>query len=135
MPFHVGRKKTGGKKPGTMNSVTTEFRAVLEKAGFCPATAMIDMYRIALEKFVDESKKVEANALSPMESQAAKYLKIASDNASDLASYAYPKMKALEQVKPGPLEGMTPEQKLEAMKNAVQMLELQIKDKEPHGSE
>ncbi len=125
--FEVGHKKLGGKKVGTLNSRSKEFMAVLEQRNFCPASAMMDIFKISMERFVQETQKEDSGQISPMESNAAKYLKIAAEEANNLASYAYPKMKAIERTPLSPLDGMTPEQKLEAAKTAVKMLELKIK--------
>jgi hypothetical protein len=124
MPFKVGNP---GKPKGTIHKRTLEFRAVLEAAGFCPATALLETYKIALAQFADDLEKLESGRISPMESSAAQYLKIACDVSKELASYSYPKLKAIEQQKPDPLIDMTPVQKLEAMRQAVKMLEAETK--------
>lgn len=127
MAFKPGHQLSKGRPAGSLNRRSIEFRAVLEAAGFCPATAMMDTYKTALTKFAEECAKEDNGRISPMESHAAKYLKIASDNAADLASYTYPKLKAIEQKKSDPLSDMTPEQKLEALKEAVKVLQAQVK--------
>lgn len=43
--------------------------------------------------------------------------------AKEACQYLMPKKKSIEQVKPNMLDGMTPQEKLEAMKQAVRMLE------------
>lgn len=47
--------------------------------------------------------------------------------AAEAIQYIVPKLKSVEHTRPNALEGMTPEQRLEAMKQAVAMLEGQIK--------
>ncbi len=47
--------------------------------------------------------------------------------AKDIAGYVYPKLKSIEQSTNDPTKDMTPEQRLEAMKHAVAMLEMQVK--------
>ena len=121
LPPNAGK----GRPPGVRNKRTLEFAAVLEAAGFCPATALMDCYKTAMQKFIQECEKEDTGKTSPMESSAAKYLKIAADNASDLASYSYPKLKSLEVKKDNPTDGMSPEQKLEAARLMVQVLERQ----------
>lgn len=136
--FEIGNP---GKPKGALNKRSKEFLEVLEKHNFCPASALIecyleakktyDNYAIIYESIEDARIEKGLNAM-PTEDKADKYLKIAADIAKDLSSYAYPKLKSVEK---GPLDvtkEMTPEQRLEAMKHAVQMLELQIKDR--HGS-
>jgi hypothetical protein len=49
--------------------------------------------------------------------------------AEQVAQYILPKLRSIEQTKPSALEGMTPEQRLEAMKHAVKLLEAHIKPK------
>lgn len=117
-----------GRPLGSRGRRTIEFLERLEAAGFCPATALMDIYKIAMEKFIVECEKEESGRISPMESNAAKYLKIAADNASDLASYAYPKQKAIEQKRISATDGMTPQEKLEAAKSIVCVLEQQVKN-------
>lgn len=76
-----------------------------------------------MEKFTQEVDKEDTGRISPMESNAAKYLKIAAENAAQLAGYAYPKLKAIEQIKANPTDGMSIVQKLQAAKMMVQILE------------
>lgn len=140
MPFLPGNS---GKPPGAINKRSRAFLDVLEKHNFCPATALMDCYKEAKRTYdnynIIHQAIIEANEIrkqmsgdiaAPTEDNAHKYLKIAADIAKDLASYSYPKLKAIEQQKNAQLEGMTAEQQLEAMKHAVQMLELKIKDKQ-----
>lgn len=49
--------------------------------------------------------------------------------AKEAAKYVYSQKKAVEHTSVNSLEGMNPEQRLEAMKHAVKMLELEV-----HGS-
>jgi hypothetical protein len=119
-------KRSAGRPPGSRNRRTIEFLEILEARGFCPASALMDVYKIAMEKFISEVEKEDSGRISPMESNAAKYLKIAADNASDLATYAYPKLKAIEQKRVNETEGMTIEQKLEAARLMVQLLEREV---------
>lgn len=126
-----------------MNKRSKEFLAVLEKHNFCPASALIECYSEAKKTYdnygiiydaICEANEKRATEFGyqnvPPEDNAHKYLKIAADIAKDLSSYAYPKLKAIEQTKNDPTQGMSPEQRLEAMRKAVEMLELQIKSKE-----
>jgi hypothetical protein len=131
MVFQPGHKLSPGRALGSRNKRTVEFLEVLEASGFCPATALMDCYRVAMEKFTQEVAKEDSGRISPMESSAAKYLKIAADNAASLASYAYPRLKAIEQIKSNPTDGMTPEQKLKA----AEMMVLILKKEVEHGPE
>lgn len=49
--------------------------------------------------------------------------------AKEAAQYILPKLRSIEQVKHNLLEGMSPEQRLEAMKHAVAVLEAQTKER------
>lgn len=133
-----------GKPKGAIGKRSKEFLAVLEKHNFCPATALIECYTEAKKTYDnygviydaicdanEERARDHGFQNVPPEDNAHRYLKIAADIAKDLSGYAYPKLKAIEQTKNDPTQGMTAEQKLEAMKRAVEMLELQIKTKEP----
>lgn len=129
---------------GSLNRRSKDFLAILEKHNFCPASALIECYQDAKKTYdnygviydaICDAKEIKSRengyAAVPPEDNAHKYLKIAADIAKDLSGYAYPKLKAIEQTKDNPLSDMTPEQKLEAAKAAVQMLELQLKANGP----
>lgn len=139
MPFAPGNP---GRPSGAINKRSKEFLDILEKHDFCPASALIECYQDAKKTYnnygeiydaiCDAKAEKEGSTRefsAPTEDHAHKYLKIASDIAKDLSSYAYPKLKAIEREVNNPTKGMTPEQRLEAMKHAVAMLELQVKDK------
>lgn len=118
MGFQPGNKIAKGRPIGSLNRRTSELIAKLEDGGFDPAGELIDCYREARAAYV----KTPEDALG--------YLKIASDIAKDLASFCYPKIKAVEQIKGNILEGMSTREKLEAMKQAVAMMESQVKSDE-----
>lgn len=130
MPFKPG---SPGRPKGALSKRTLEARQIAEAAGFCPITALMNIHKIAMARFVEELDLVDSNRRSPMESEAAKYLKIAADTASDAAGYLFPKLKAIEQVKDNPLEQLNAAQKLEAFKQAIPILEQQAKAEEPGG--
>jgi hypothetical protein len=140
MAFTPGHKLSKGRPKGTVNKRTMEFRSVLEANNFCPVTAMIECYQEAKRLFdnygtiyeaICEARLIEndknGSYPTPLVDEGHKYLKIAGDMAKDIASYTYPKLKSIEQSKPDPLEGMTTQQRLEAMKQAVKLLEAQTK--------
>jgi hypothetical protein len=106
-----------GRPPGIANKRNAEFKHTLEKYNFNPAEALLELYDKANQgwEFGNREEK-------PI------YLKIAADLARDICQYTYPKLKSLELKKENALEGMTPEERLEAMKQAVAMLEAQIKE-------
>lgn len=129
-----------GRPPGALNKRSLRFMEVLEARGFCPATAMMDIYDEAKRTYdnysviyqaicdaKDEQARLTGTLAIPPEDKADKYLKIAADMAKDLATYSYPKLKAVEQIKPSPLENMTVQEKLDAAKAMVMILEDQAK--------
>lgn len=144
MPFKSGE---GGRPLGAINKRSKEFLEVLDKHDFCPASALIECYKNAKKTYDNYGEIYDAicdaradkegtlrEFVSPTEDNAHKYLKIAADIAKDIAGYAYPKLKAIERTENDPLKGMTTEQRLEAMKHAVAMLELQVKSSSEPGT-
>lgn len=136
MPFQPGHKLSKGKPKGSIHKRTQNFLDVLERENFCAATALIEIYREAKKTYdnyaiiyeaLEDARKLKGETIAPTEDKADKYLKIAIDAAKDLAGYSFPKLKAIEQQKDNPLKDMSPEQKLEAMKHAVSVLELEVK--------
>lgn len=136
MPFKPGE---GGRQPGALNRRSKDFLAILEKHDFCPASALIECYRDAKKTYDNygviyeaicdariSKNEADGSLGAPTEDNAHKYLKIAADVAKELSGYAYPKLKSVEQGKLDVTRDMTPEQRLEAMKHAVTMLEMQI---------
>jgi len=135
MPFLPGHKKMGGKVKGTVNKRSQDFLTVLERNNFCPASALIEIHNEAKQIYksysviyqaIVEAKSNEQGYPAVVEDKAHTYLKIAADAAKELASYAYPRLKTIEQKNSDHLAGMTPEQKLEAMRQAVKLLEAQV---------
>lgn len=116
MTFVKGNKLSNGRPKGVPNKRTVAFFETIQEAGFDPAKAMLDVYEDA-KKSLDYCNREER----PI------YLKLAFDAAKEIASYCYPKLKSIEHSKPNPLDGMTPEQKLEAMRQAVLLLEGEVK--------
>ena len=108
-----------GRTPGTLNKRTLEFKQTLEKHNFNPAEALLELYAKAQEGMEYGNREER-----PI------YLKIAADLVKEIAAYSYPRLKAVEVKRENQLEGMTPEQKLEAMKQAVALLESQVKPTE-----
>lgn len=127
MPFQPGHKLSHGRIQGSRNRRTKEFLDILEASGFCPATALMDIYKIAMTRFTEECAKEDAGRISPMESNAVKYLKIAGDHAAELASYSYTRLKAIEHQRISLTEGMSTQEKLDASRTMVKMLEEEVK--------
>lgn len=140
MAFETGNKIARGRPAGSVNRRSRDFIAKLEEHEFCPVTAMIECYREARKIFDNygviydaicdarEEKALTTGALNvPPEDKAHTYLKIAGDMAKDIASYTYPKLKAIERTNNPTLDNMSAQEKLEAMKQAVAYLEMQVK--------
>lgn len=99
------KKGEGGRPKGAKNRRTKEFMDVLEAQEFCPASALIacyhkaikvyDSYGVIYDAIVDAREK--AGEVYPLEDNGHKYLKIAADIAEKLSSYAYPKLKSIDQ--------------------------------------
>lgn len=113
--------KKPGRPKGSLNKRTQEFLDILNDNGFEPAQSAIDCYDKAIENYQECCKKPHGKNL------AAKFLKMATDIALDLCSYSYAKIKSIEHVKSDPLADMTPQQRLEALKNAVALTEAEIR--------
>lgn len=117
MKFEPGHKLAKGRPLGSLNRRTSELISKLEDGGFDPASELIDCYHEARKAY---GKMSFADGLG--------YLKIASEIAKDLAGFCYPKIKAVEQIKGSLLDGMTPQEKLDAMKQAVALMESQVNE-------
>jgi hypothetical protein len=94
-----------GRPKGAVGKRTTEFLSVLEKNNFNVAQALVDCYQKAIKTYdnygviydaICDAKAEKEGWSAPVEDHAHKYLKIAVDVAKDLASYSYPKLKAME---------------------------------------
>lgn len=123
-----------GRPKGSLNKRTAQYVEVLEKNNFCIASTHMELYKIAMSQFTHQLEGLQSGALSPMESEASKYLKLCVELVADMASYSLPKLKSVEQQKSDAFEGMTPKERLEAMKHATAMYELQIKNDGPGGA-
>lgn len=137
MAFKPGNKLAGSRK-GVPNRRSVEFTSVLERHNFCPVTAMIEVYQEARKIYdnygviygaICAAKIMRDGEMGvPPEDKAHVYLKLAGDMAKDITSYTYPKLKAIEQVKSAnPLDGMNAKEKLAAFKQAVALLESEVK--------
>lgn len=114
----LGHPKTGGRKAGTPNKSTLDFRETLARNNFDPAQTLLDLLEKAKLGWDNGSREEK-----PV------YLKIAADLAKDIADRVYPRLKAIEVSKTSPLDDMTPEQKLEALKQAATIMERDVTDR------
>lgn len=117
--FKPGHTLSSGRPVGAVSRRRQEFNDALERHNFDPAEALLELYNTAIN-----SHELGNREEKPV------YLKIAADLAKEIAGYCYPKLKSVEHTKVTALDGMTIEQKLEAMKQAVLMLEAQVKQDE-----
>lgn len=134
MKFQIANTHGKGRPAGSLNKRSQDFLEILEKNKFCTASAMLDLYKISLQRMTEDMAMEDANTISRMESNAPKYMKLCADLLIALSSYAYPKLKAVEQVKHNEFEGMTLQEKLEASEATVEFVKLQIKANEPKTS-
>lgn len=118
MGFQKGHKWSPGRPKGSINKKTEAFVAVLRKHNFDVAEALLEIYHLALDTFHNGHPDERMIGL-----------KIAADAVKEIAAYSLPKLKSIEHTNENPLDHMTKEEKLEAMKSAVKMLESEI-DKE-----
>lgn len=93
------QKGQGGRPKGAKNKRTQEFKEALEKRHFCPANALIDCYEKAMADYEYYSELLRSNRISPMEDNSHKNLQIAASLAEKIASYTFPKLKSIEQIK------------------------------------
>lgn len=121
---------TKNPRAGIPNRSSLRVGLLCEKRGYNPIEAMLDAAEIALARFIEHTEKENNGTISLMESQAHEYLKTYVKIASELAKFCHPTLKAIEVKQTDPTKDMTPAQRLEAMKQAVAMLEHQVKGKE-----
>lgn len=112
MAFEKGHKLATGRPVGSISKKTRTFQETLEAKGFSVAEALLDIHNKGMELY--ESKGDPQG------------LKIAGDMVKEIASYYLPKLKSVEHSNKSPLTGMTSVEKLEAMKQAVKMLEKEV---------
>lgn len=113
--------------PGIPNRSTMRAELTCQLRNFNSIDAMIDGAQLALTRFHEELELMGQGRLSPMESKAAEFLGLYIKAADKIAQYVHPKRKSVERIETDALKDMSPVQRLEAMKQAVAMLELQLK--------
>lgn len=80
MAFAKGRNKTGGRKPGSINKITSDIAFALGKLGCDP---IVGMAKIAMDKKNDVTVRLRAYA--------------------EVAQYQYPKRRSVE-ITPGKMD-------------------------------
>ena len=104
-----------GRPVGVVDKRISDFRAYMAKNNFNLGETYLELLQIARESHEYGNREEK-----PV------YLKIAVDIVNNIADRLQPRLKAIEHRKESPLEGMTPEQKLEAMRSAVALLEREV---------
>lgn len=90
------KKGEGGRPKGARNRRTKEAKEIAQAKGFSPIEALIYCYHEAVSQYQHYKDLLMQNRISPMEDNGAKYLKIASDNAKEVGSFIYPKLKSID---------------------------------------
>lgn len=126
---------TRGRPKGALAYRSYEFLRALHDNDFDAASELITIYREAKKTYdnyaviyeaLEDARTEQGQNPIPTEDKADKYLKIALDAVKEIASYTYPKLKSIEHQAPSPLDGMTNQQKLDAMREAMKVLEKNI---------
>jgi hypothetical protein len=114
--FKPGNKMSPGRPKDTLSKRSLKFADAIMESGVDLVAELIGALNNAKEMYAktnDPALKATFNAQI-------------TNNAEKMLPYMYPKLSSIE-VKPNdPLQGMTPEQRLEAMKQAVLMLEREV---------
>lgn len=114
--FNKGHNLSPGRRKGSINKRSQSFIAALEARNYSVPDALLDIHEMALKEFNQGRDEDRIAAL-----------RIAADMAKELASYSMPKLKAIEIVKNNSLESMTVQEKIDAMKEAVKLMEQEVK--------
>lgn len=109
--FLPGNKLGQGRPKGSMNKRTLEFVNTLEANNYDPALTLLELQREAMNNYQLGGEDAQS------------YFRDASNLAMEIASYVFAKPKSIEIQTNNPLDGMTAAEKLEAMRQAVRLLE------------
>ena len=93
------KKGQGGRPKGSKNKRTQEAHAIAEQYGFNAIEALIHCYKEAMIQYEYYKELLLQGRVSPMEDNGKDYLKTASANAKEIASFIYPKLKSVERIK------------------------------------
>ena len=118
------QKGNPGKPKGAVHALTSRVRDTAQRLGIDPFEILLRFAAgdwKALGYKSEKYKKSTKYVIEPF---------IRAKAAQEAAQYIFPKLRTIDQPKANALEGMTPEQRLEAMKHAVAMLEDQTKKDE-----
>ncbi len=132
MPFVKGQ---GGKPKGAVSSLKRKVREVAKNTGIDPYEVLLLFSAGNWQAlgYSDETYTSNINEHGIIK----KYTidpSVRCKAAAEACQYIIPKLRSIEYTKADALGNMTPEQKLEAMKQAVLLLELQVKQKDGQGT-
>jgi hypothetical protein len=118
--FKAGNKYSTGRPKDSLSKRSLRFADQLIEAGIDPVATLLEALSNAQDCYQNAGDLAAKAAFN------GQIISIA----EKMLPYVYPKLTSIE-VKPNnPLDGMDPTQKLEAMKQAVKMLEGDVKDAE-----
>jgi hypothetical protein len=129
MAFQPGNKLSTGRPAGSKNKRTLELEALADKHECNPFEVLLlfakgDWEALGYDSSVIVKEKADGSGSTFMEYTISPELR--AKCAEKACEYLFPKRKSVEHVQNNMLEGMTPQEKLEAMKQAVRMLEGQL---------
>lgn len=112
MSFQKGHKHSSGRPKGSINKRSQEFADKLEAKGFDLAEALLELHREGMKTYRQGAFEHQMEGL-----------KVANSAVKEIATYLLPKFQSISVSKDDTLENMTPQQKLEAMREAVKLME------------
>lgn len=86
------KKRRPGRPPGAQNKRSLEFKDIMERHKFCPVVAMIEVFNEAKRQYERFGLAEEGQ----QHDIAHKYLRICGDMSAEIASYSFPKRRAIE---------------------------------------
>ncbi len=116
MAFEKGHKLSSGRPPGSVNQTNKLFHERLVARNYSVADALLDVFEMGMDTF--QNGRVEHRMAG---------LKQAGDMAKEIASYVLPKLKSLEVTQTNEFANMTVQEKLDKLKKAIPILEMEAK--------
>lgn len=129
-----------GKPKGAISQRARDFRTVLERNDFIPAEALLEIYhdaRFTYKSYVTIFEAIVRAAenkqgfSAPTADNTPVYMRMALDAAIQMCKFSYPSLKAIELTDTNSLDGLTNEQKIEALKGALKFLETGLVNDKP----
>lgn len=118
MPFQPGHKLSTGKPKGTIHKYTRDFRDTLAENNFDIAKTLLQLFQENLKKY---------NETTDIQHQI-QFMRMTVDLAKDIASYAMPKLKAIEVSTDDPFKEMSAAEQLQVTLDAIPVLEQRAKE-------